>query len=214
MLIEIHFASSACITSSMPDFERRVPRLAFFRTNLGGEVTLKYFSEKNVSEVQTDGSPVTLTDRDAERSMRAEIHRRFPSHSVVGEEFGEAAGVAEYRWLLDPIDGTVSYVHGVPLYGTTVSFLSEGQPVVGVVHSPALGETVWGCKGQGSWRNGSRVMVSVTDSIPDATLVITDRALFIKAGCSAVYDQLRERVALNRGWGDCYGRWLRRAGPI
>jgi fructose-1,6-bisphosphatase/inositol monophosphatase family enzyme len=160
-------------------------------------MTLKHFHETNISEIKTDGSPVTVADRDAERSMVAEIQRRLPSHGVVGEEFEETVGVAEYLWLLDPIDGTVSFVHGVPLYGTKVSFVSEGEPVVGVMHFPALGETVWGCKGLGSWRNGSRARVSLTDSISDATLIITDRDLFAKAGCSAIYDQLRQRVALN-----------------
>lgn len=188
-------------TDELVDFAIRL-------ASLGGAATLKYFNERNAAEVKTDGSPVTLADRDAERSMRHEIDRRFPSHSILGEEFGETVGVPEYRWLLDPIDGTVSYVHGVPLYGTTVALLSNGDPFLGVVHFPALGETVWGCRDHGSWRNGSRIRVSPTDSLSQATLVITDRALFAKAGCSAFYDQLRERVAVNRGWGDCYGRML------
>jgi histidinol-phosphatase len=99
-----------------------------------------------------DGTEVTEADREAERRMRTQIEDRYPDHAILGEEFG-ATGPdnARYRWILDPLDGTAGFTLGVPLFGTLVGLLDEGEPVVGVIHFPAIGETVYAAQGDGCW---------------------------------------------------------------
>lgn len=102
--------------------------------------------------LKPDGSEVTDADREAERAMRAAIAARFPDHAVLGEELGASgAADAKRRWVLDPVDGTVWFTLGVPTFGTLIGLLEDGEPVVGVVHFPALGETVFAARGQGCW---------------------------------------------------------------
>src|SRR5262245_35736586 len=102
--------------------------------------------------LKADGSEVTEADREAERAMRAAIVQRFPDHAVLGEEWGASGAVdARYRWVLDPVDGTVWFTLGVPTFGTLIGLLEDGEPRVGVIHFPALGETVFASRGQGCW---------------------------------------------------------------
>ena len=102
--------------------------------------------------LKADGSEVTEADREAERAMRAAIAARFPDHAVLGEELGASgAADARRRWVLDPVDGTVWFTLGVPTFGTLIGLLEDGEPVVGVVHFPALGETVFAARGGGCW---------------------------------------------------------------
>src|SRR5262245_17243055 len=109
-----------------------------------GDVTLKYFQQRNFQvERKSDRSPVTVADREAELLLRERIGRAFPQDAIIGEEFGETSGTSGYRWILDPIDGTKSFIFGVPLYGTMVGVESEGRSVAGVVNIPALGECVF-----------------------------------------------------------------------
>jgi fructose-1,6-bisphosphatase/inositol monophosphatase family enzyme len=97
-------------------------------------------------------SPVTVADREAEQLLRARIAERFPDDGIVGEEFGIQTGTTSYQWVFDPIDGTKSFIHGVPLYTTLVALLRDNEPVVGVIHAPAVGETVYAAKGGGCWQ--------------------------------------------------------------
>jgi histidinol-phosphatase len=107
--------------------------------------------------LKPDGSEVTEADREAERAMRAAIAGRFPEHAVLGEELGASgAPDSRRRWVLDPVDGTVWFTLGVPTFGTLIGLLEDGDPVVGVIHFPALGETVYAARGHGCWlRRGS-----------------------------------------------------------
>src|SRR5690606_15944852 len=104
---------------------------------VGGRRTLAWFGERLSPERKTDGSPVTVADREAERAMREVVLRAFPDHAILGEEHGARPGEAPYRWLLDPIDGTRTFIQGVPLYGTLVGVERGDEPVVGVIHMPA-----------------------------------------------------------------------------
>jgi histidinol-phosphatase len=102
--------------------------------------------------LKPDGSEVTEADREAERAMRAAITERFPEHAVLGEEMGTSGPpAARRRWVLDPVDGTVWFTLGVPTFGTLIGLLEDGDPVVGVIHFPALGETVYAARGLGCW---------------------------------------------------------------
>jgi len=173
-----------------------------------GEATLRYFQKNLAVETKADLSPVTIADRESERVLRQRIEQRFPDHGILGEEFGAVRDDAAYRWMLDPIDGTLSFIRGVPLYGVMVGLEHAGEPELGVVHFPALGETIWAQRGGGAWWNGRRAKVSETARLADATLVTPDLAGFAAAGFDIAYQRLRAAVKLERTWGDCYGHML------
>ncbi|HSG49729.1 MAG TPA: inositol monophosphatase family protein, partial [Longimicrobiales bacterium] len=137
-----------------------------------GEVTLRYFGGIVESEAKGDGSPVTIADREAEQLIRREVAARFPEHGVLGEEFPVTNEGARVRWILDPIDGTRSFMRGVPLYGVLIGVEVDGVPVVGVAHFPALGEMVSAGLGLGCHWNGEPCTVSTVTSL-DRALVTT-----------------------------------------
>jgi histidinol phosphatase-like enzyme (inositol monophosphatase family) len=169
----------------------------------GGGRTLAYFNAGTEVEWKADGTPVTVADREAEAAMRGVIGRAFPGHGILGEEEGESAGTAPYRWIIDPLDGTRSFVRGVPLYGTLVGVEVRGEPVVGVIYLPALDEIVAAARGEGCAWNGRPCRVSPRARLEDALLVVTDeRAARARSGA---YERLAARTELQRTWADCYG---------
>ena len=182
--------------------------LALSAARAAGEVTLRYFQKNLAVEVKADLSPVTIADRESERTLRQRIEQGFPDHGIIGEEFGAARESAAYRWMLDPIDGTASFIRGVPLYGVMVGLEYAGEPQLGVVHFPALGETAWARKGGGAWWNGRLATVSGVARLEDATLVTTDVRGFATGHLDAAYERLRSAIGLERTWGDCYGHML------
>jgi histidinol phosphatase-like enzyme (inositol monophosphatase family) len=135
--------------------------------------------------------------------MRRIIGRAFPDHTILGEEEGETAGTAPVRWIIDPLDGTRTFVRGVPLYGTLVGVEVRDEPVVGVIHLPALDETLAAARGQGCTWNGRPCRVSATDGLDRALLVVTDER--VARGRSGAYDRLVAATAMQRTWADCYG---------
>lgn len=173
-----------------------------------GDVALHYFQRALEVEHKSDHTPVTVADREAERRLRACLEERFPDHGILGEEFGVVRDDAPYRWLLDPIDGTQSFIRGVPLWGVMVGVERDREPVLGVLHFPALNETVWARAGGGAWWNGKRASVSGVARLEEATLLTTDLRLFEEQGTQAAFDSLRARVQFERTWGDCYGHAL------
>jgi histidinol-phosphatase len=155
-------------------------------------------------EFKADRTPVTAADRGAEEAVREFLSRECPSHGILGEEFGEVSGDGRHRWILDPIDGTKSFIHHVPLFGTLIALEQDGLPVVGVIACHAAGETVSAAKGEGTWLNGQRVHVSRIQSLDRATVSMTSASrLFIRH--PKTFAALTERSGLLRGWGDCYG---------
>lgn len=170
-----------------------------------GKVTLSHFQTGVRVERKEDESPVTVADREAERTMRALIAERFPKDGILGEEFGEERPSAPRRWILDPIDGTKSFVHGVPLYGVLLAVEEAGDVRLGVAHFPALQETVWAVKGQGCHWNGRKVEVSSVDRLEEALVLTSDAEDMIREGKGARWDELRGRARLTRTWGDAYG---------
>jgi histidinol-phosphatase len=182
---------------------QEILEVALEAAQAGGARTLAYFNAGTAVEWKGDGSPVTAADREAERAMRAVIGRAFPTHAILGEEEGETAGTAPCRWIIDPLDGTRTFVRGVPLYGTLVGVEVEGEPVVGVVHLPALGETVAAARGEGCTWNGRPCRVSAVDRLDQALLLVTDEG--VARARSGAYDRLVARTALQRTWADCYG---------
>jgi histidinol-phosphatase len=185
--------------------------LALRAAREAGRVTLRHFARPDlVVETKPDRSPVTVADRDAETTLRELIAGAFPEDAVLGEEHGEIPGTSGYRWVLDPIDGTKTFVQGVPLFGTLVGVEKEGEPVLGVIHLPALDETVYGVIGAGAWwiRGDSEPLparVSGRETLPESVFCTTSVEKFEERGCPEVFNVLRSRARLTRTWGDCYG---------
>jgi histidinol-phosphatase len=171
---------------------------------VGGRRTLAYFGTGTAAvETKADQTPVTLADREAERLIRGVIAGVFPDHAVLGEEDGETAGAAPVRWIVDPIDGTRSFVRGVPLYGTLIGVEVGGEPVVGVVYLPALDEMVAAARGLGCTRNGRACRVSVEARLDQALAVVTEERT--ARARSGAWDRLVAGTAMQRTWADCYG---------
>ena len=181
-----------------------------------GRIVMRSFRSRIAIDVKADGSPVTEADRASERSLRSAIAARHPDDGVLGEELGEVAGGNEWRWILDPIDGTAAFLAGVPMFGVLVAVERAGVPVVGVLHFPALGETVWASAGGGAWHDGERASVSDVATIEEARVLTTDLAERPYAAIGGpraatamrlrgAWQRLATRAALARTWGDAYG---------
>lgn len=176
-----------------------------------GEITLNYFRRSRnllVVDRKADGSFVTTADREAESHLRARIIERFPNDAILGEEEGERAGTSARRWIIDPIDGTYSFVHGVPLWGVLIGVEINGEPALGVVNLPALDEIIYARTGGGCFWNGESVSVSKTVTLEDALVLSTDFGTCAKYGYGAACDELQRRAHTRRTWGDCYGHIL------
>lgn len=180
-----------------------------------GDGTLRYFRRSDLAvESKADQSPVTVADRSAEELLRQRIADRFSGDAIIGEEFGEQKGSTEFEWVLDPIDGTRSFIHGVPLYTTLVAVLEKGEPRIGVIHAPALGETVYASKGSGCWYTcGSAAKplaarVSRVASLGDGLLLTSEIEGFRKhrrTDAMDVFMRLQRSARVARTWGDGYG---------
>ncbi len=173
-----------------------------------GDVTLRYFGGLVDAEPKHDGSPVTRADREAEQVIRDRIATRFPEHGVLGEEFPPTNEGAEVRWILDPIDGTRSFMRGVPLYGVLIGVEIEEEPVVGVAHFPALGEMVSAARGMGCYWNENPCAVSQVDTLDRALVTTTDVERILSREEGPGWRTLQRRAAFSRTWGDCYGHIL------
>lgn len=173
-----------------------------------GRITQRYFQTGVEAEWKEDESPVTVADREAETKLRQLIARHFPEDGIVGEEYGVAAGRSGYRWFIDPIDGTKSFVQGVPLYGVLLAREGAEGVDMGCVYMPALDEMVWAGRGEGCWWNGRRARVSTVERLEDACICFTSWRSFAENDRAAVWNTLAGAVRLQRGWGDCYGHIL------
>ncbi len=188
------------------EFAEEIARLA-------GQSTLPHFHSGVQVESKADRSPVTVADREAERLLRTHIERRFPADGVVGEEYGTVREEAPRRWILDPIDGTRSFMRGVPLYGVLVALEIGAEAVVGVIRFPALNETVSAARGLGCHWNGRRARVSEINALDQATILSTGvpRPHRGSAGPDTLtpgWEELIARAGTVRTWGDCYGHAL------
>lgn len=167
-----------------------------------GEITLQHFQSPELAvEQKLDGTPVTVADRAAERFLREEIHNRFPSDAIVGEEEADVAGSTGRSWIIDPIDGTKSFTAGVPLYANLVAVVDEGVPVLGLINLPALEEMVWATAGGGAFHDGTACRVSSDTSLA-GTYVMTSELAYWPIG--ALERMTQEGISV-RTWGDAYG---------
>jgi histidinol phosphatase-like enzyme (inositol monophosphatase family) len=177
-----------------------------------GEIALQYFNATSLASLavtmKSDATPVTEADRATEKYIREGIRRDFPDDVIVGEEFGTDGSNEQRRWIIDPIDGTKSFIHGVPLWGVMIALEQAGKITHGVVHFPALGETVSAGVGEGCFLNRLRVKASAISTIEESTLLATNMQRLEQTLSKKAYSELTGRVALTRGWGDCYGHIL------
>lgn len=173
-------------------------------------VALGHFRTQLAVETKPDGSPVTIADRSAEAAARAWIERRFPADGILGEELGSVRAGAWRRWIIDPIDGTKSFVRGVPLWGTLVGVVEGDEVIAGGVACPAAGaaESVVAALGEGCWWDGSRCAVSAVSALDWATVLTTDERFAGNVLRRDGWRLLADRAAVARTWGDCYGYLL------
>jgi histidinol phosphatase-like enzyme (inositol monophosphatase family) len=170
-----------------------------------GAITLEHYMTGLSVETKADESPVTVADRRTEQFMREEILRLFPSDGIVGEEFGVTEGTSGRKWILDPIDGTKSFIHGVPFYGVMIGVEEDGEMVAGTVYIPPLGEVATAVRGHGCWWNGRPARVSAVAALKDSLVLTTDVEHHAASGRAASWQALASRARLVRTWGDCYG---------
>jgi len=174
-----------------------------------GRRTLELFQSPLDVEKKADATPVTAVDRGTEEFLREFLGEHFPRDGILGEEFGERPGDSGYRWIIDPIDGTKSYIQGVPLYTVLVGLeAAEGEAVVGAVAVPGLSELVVAAKGAGCYWNGRRVRVSEVGELSDACALYTGMECFEETDTLEVERTVRDRVRVVRTWGDAYGHLL------
>lgn len=174
-----------------------------------GQLTLGYFQTALLPDFKEDESPVTAADQAAERLIRKRISAAYPDHDIVGEEYGESGpGSGGLRWFVDPIDGTRSFVRGVPLYAVLIGLEAEGEMQVGAAYFPALGEMVAAARGEGCWWNGRPARVSTVARWRDALISFTDVSTFTPFGRESAWGRFRHSGATVRGWSDAYGHML------
>ncbi|MDG2222757.1 MAG: histidinol-phosphatase [Rubripirellula sp.] len=186
-----------------------------------GHHTLTHFRGTNLTvDAKADDSPVTIADREAEQLVRNQITERFPDDTLQGEEFAEQSGTSDYRWIVDPIDGTKSFICGVPLYSTLLALEHEGKALAGAIFIPALGELLVAAIGRGCWyRNAGRfpgdhpndwnqARVSEKSEIDQAIFVTSQVDSFATRGAGDAYQQLEKAAWITRSWGDGYGYLL------
>ncbi len=177
-------------------------------TRVAGEHTLKYFKKNVEVELKGDDSPVTRADREAEEILRRFIMDAHPDHGIVGEEYGVHNRESRVQWILDPIDGTMSFIHGIPLYTTLVGILIDGKPEIGLIYAPAMDEMVDAASSMGTRLNGTSVRVRTCDSLSNATLLTTDIRNVEKYGFGQAHAALVEACYAHRTWGDAYGHLM------
>ena len=179
-----------------------------------GDFIRPFFGQPGLAvEFKEDESPVTQADRGAEELMRAMIAKKFPTHGIKGEEFGDVNGEAEFTWVLDPIDGTKAFAAACPLFGTLIALLHQGQPVLGAIHQPVLRQLVVG-DGRATTLNGRAVRVRPCARIEDATLLTSDPLNPAKYQNGAAFAAAAGRAKVVRTWGDCYGYLLLATGWV
>ena len=175
---------------------------------------MKSFRSGIAVELKADRSPVTLADRKAEEYLRRQITREFPEHGIIGEEFGDEGAGREWVWTVDPIDGTRSFIQGLPLFATLISLLRHGEPVMGIICLPALQETAWAVKGKGAFCGEKRLKVSGHETLAEATLGIADVYCFRKTKRVGLVQKLHQRAELVRTYPDAFGHLMAIRGAI
>jgi histidinol phosphatase-like enzyme (inositol monophosphatase family) len=178
-----------------------------YLAKLSADIIKPYFRTEINIEHKADNSPVTVADKNAEEVMRGAIIKEYPEHGIVGEEFGSYNEDAEYKWILDPIDGTKSFICGALSFGTLIALLKNDEPVLGVINQPILNELLIGDNKTTLINNEPALLRDCMD-ISEAVLLTTDHINIEKYQNLKKFERLIRKVKLYRNWGDCYGYYL------
>lgn len=170
-----------------------------------GQTALRYFDGEFTIEWKSDCSPVTVADRETEQALRQMLLAAFPNDGFLGEEFGDTPGSSGFRWIIDPIDGTRSFVRGIPLWATLVGLEYRDEQIAGIAEVPALGHTYRALRGDGAFRNDRRIHVSNLAEMSQALVFYSSLSWFVKAERQEQFLELVRRTDRTRGYGDFYG---------
>lgn len=179
--------------------------LAVTVAHQAGQLARRYFENALDIEWKADHSPVTVADREAEQLLRSKLLEAFPHDGFLGEEFGDTPGSSGFRWIIDPIDGTRSFVRGIPLWATLVGLEYKGEQIAGIAEVPALGHCYRALRGDGAYRNERRIRVSEVSDLSQALVFYSSLSWFIKAGRQNTFLDLIRNTERSRGFGDFYG---------
>jgi histidinol-phosphatase len=183
--------------------DRRL-EVAIAAAKAAGEVALRYFRTSLQVERKADRSPVTVADREAEQRAVEILRAAFPEHGILGEEFGEQSGSGG-RWIIDPIDGTKSFIRGIPFFATLIALEEDGEITTGAVYAPALDDLLYAQAGHGAFDRHGRLRVSSIDSLSRAMLVFGGAGVLRSRGYWPAYERLVDRSARQRAYGDYFG---------
>ncbi len=170
-----------------------------------GSVALSYFRQKILIEMKENMTPVTVADKKTEEFIRHEIGQRYSEHGILGEELENSGLDREFVWTIDPIDGTRSFIRGIPLWGTLLGLLHRGEPVLGVMVLPAIDETYSAAAGLGAYCNGVQIHASAVHKLQDSVVSMGDVNCFENSNRMALMQQLQAKAELCRGYTDCFG---------
>lgn len=189
-----------------------------------GEIALAHFQSPALRvDRKPDASPVTVADHAIEEMLRAGIRAACPGDAILGEEHGDEPGTTGWRWIIDPIDGTISFAAGVPMFGILIAIEKDGEVVGGLCAMPALGERIWAARGRGAWWerrradgavDRSRAQVRSCDSVAQALVCVSGLEYFRRRGATEVLRRVVDAAAHVRSWSDCYGGILLATGRV
>jgi len=182
--------------------------LIFCAGDIAQNEILKHWKTGFDVELKADNSPVTIADKKAEELVKNFAQRETPEFGFIGEEFGQENPSAEYQWVLDPIDGTKSFIHGVPLFGTVIAILKKGVPVAGLIQLPALKSKIWATAGGGAFADDVPIRVSDTSSLKNSLVLSGTINTMESKGYGEWFTGIRKNAKFYRGWGDCFGYYL------
>lgn len=179
--------------------------LAVEAAQKAGDLARNYYETTFEVEHKTDTSPVTVADRQAEQLIRSAIATHFPDDGLLGEEYGNQPGTSGFRWVIDPIDGTKSFIRHVPIWATLIGLEYQGEQIGGVVYIPVFGMTYRALRGDGAFLNERPIRVSAIERLADSLLCYSSIGWFTRAGRQQTFLELADRTWRQRGYGDFYG---------
>jgi histidinol phosphatase-like enzyme (inositol monophosphatase family) len=172
------------------------------------QLAFSYFRQPILIEMKENQTPVTVADKKTEEFIRKSLLEAFPGFGILGEELGEESTHQQYVWTVDPIDGTRSFVRGIPLFGTLIGLLDRGKPIGGIMVLPALEETYWAGSGMGAFCNDHQIHVSQASHLKASVIGVGDVYAFQEVRKEKLFYQLAEKTEICRGYTDCFGHSL------
>jgi histidinol-phosphatase len=179
--------------------------LAIEAARQAGELARNYYETTFEVEHKADQSPVTIADRKAEELIRKLVSAAFPNDGFLGEEYGHQPGTSGYRWIIDPIDGTKSFVRHIPIWATLIGLEYQNEQIAGVAHIPVFDMTYRALRGDGAYLNQRKIRVSGVETLSDAMVCYSSINWFVQAGREKAFLELAKRTSRQRGYGDFYG---------